>query len=419
MSSRTDAPTPGGAAGAVLIVTPDIVGPVKNGGIGTACFHYARSLANAGHEIGILFSGEIGDQATAQWARWYAELGIGFHTLDETPPSGGGRRAVFGTRWHDNRAHRIFEFLRQRDDDYILFQDWHAKGFWAERAKRMGVAFARTRLGVILDNYPLTVIERVTNGFCFLASDAGGIPEMIDPAVRFERTVTGLRQKLEELPSIDFGGLRHLYDPAEARRVWLRHVAETVEGTRRSSIVRVARSPVPPVSVCIPFYRHDHYLDRPVHAFLRMNLSDLQLVFVNDGTPREQCPRFEALARELEPLGHVFHHQVNAGPGSARNRATQLARHDLLLFFDADNVPFPNLVERLTTAMTSGGADCIAAPFAGVPPMIESAGPGRCQHGVPPPPAGRTGSSSSVLWASAFDTRCIPNPSSATPWTSE
>jgi GT2 family glycosyltransferase len=75
------------------------------------------------------------------------------------------------------------------------------------------------------------------------------------------------------------------------------------------------------------------------------------------------------LRRELEPLGHVFHVQPNAGPGAARNHAVALARHDLLLFFDADNCPFPSMVERLWQAMARSDAEIVCAPYVVVPPM--------------------------------------------------
>ena len=55
--------------------------------------------------------------------------------------------------------------------------------------------------------------------------------------------------------------------------------------------------------------------------------------------------------------------QANAGPGAARNRAIELAAHDHLLFFDADNVPYPDLVARLWRAMDWSGCDSISAPF--------------------------------------------------------
>jgi GT2 family glycosyltransferase len=106
-----------------------------------------------------------------------------------------------------------------------------------------------------------------------------------------------------------------------------------------------------------------------VGAFLRMHLPHLQLVVVDDGTPTKERAEFERLKRDLEPLGHVFHSQQNRGPGAARNRAATLARHDLLLFFDADNVPFPDMVEKLCRATARSSADSISAPFLSVPPM--------------------------------------------------
>jgi GT2 family glycosyltransferase len=106
-----------------------------------------------------------------------------------------------------------------------------------------------------------------------------------------------------------------------------------------------------------------------VGSFLRMGLSQVQLVLVDDGTPQCERKNFDRLRCELEPLGHVFHSQSNSGPGAARNRAVSLARHELLLFFDADNVPFPDIIERLCLAMVKGRADSVAAPFVAVPPM--------------------------------------------------
>lgn len=529
--------------GRVIIVTPDIVGPVKNGGIGTACFHYARTLAGAGYAVDVLFSGEIGEENWRHWVSWYAERKIGFYTLDDIPPL----LPHFAGGWYTARSLHIMEFLRRRDYEYLIFQDWHANGFWAARARQMGVLFERAVVGVIahspnqwqkvgmcsfggnpfdeaglewtekeqiaaadilispsyhmvrwlrthgyklpdrvvicpytfedpvvmscphqpdrdhlvffgrletrkglhllgdalramkqaskplprrvsflgkyaavegvsaadylarlhrdlisvefrietdwdyrqavnyiqrsngivvlpsiLDNYPLTVIELIVNGFCFIASDAGGIPEMIDPAVCFTATVAGLQDKLGELQQIDFAELRHPYNPDSARRIWLAHVDGVIAETRAVPSpmpIRILRDNVPPVSVCVPFYRHDCYLARMVGAFLRMHLPHLQLVVVDDGTPPKERAEFERLKRHLEPLGHVFHSQQNRGPGAARNHAATLACHDLLLFFDADNVPFPGMVEKLCWAMARSSADSISAPFLSVPPM--------------------------------------------------
>lgn len=528
--------------GRIAIITPDIVGPVKNGGIGTACFHYARSLAGAGYEVDVLFSGDVEEKAQSHWRDWYAERGIVFLTLDDIPkPS----LLTYGARWFTERAHRIMDFLRGRNYDYLIFQDWHANGFWSVRARQLGAAFENTPIGVIshspnewqkagmrsfganpveeaalewaetqaiagadilispsrhmiewlqghgytlpprvavcpitfedtieegrpgsvdrdhiiffgrletrkglhllgdalmglkregrrlprqisclgkpaevygrssidylddlrselsgidfrihteldyfqaieylkenngivvipsiLDNYPLTVIECIVNGFCFIASDSGGIPEMVDPAICFPATVEGLEKKLEELPHLDFINLSHPYSPVLARETWLAHIGDVVGEARHPPSVRVLREELPPVSVCVPFYRHDRYLGRLISSFLDMKLPQLQLVIVDDGTPACERSAFDALCRDLEPLGHVFCSQPNEGPGAARNRAALLARHDLLLFFDADNVACPDLVERLCVAMARSGADSIGVPYIGVPPML-------------------------------------------------
>jgi O-antigen biosynthesis protein len=40
-------------------------------------------------------------------------------------------------------------FLRGRDYDYIIFQDWHGNGFWTARACRLAAAFRGTTIGLI------------------------------------------------------------------------------------------------------------------------------------------------------------------------------------------------------------------------------------------------------------------------------
>ena len=132
------------------------------------------------------------------------------------------------------------------------------------------------------------------------------------------------------------------------------------------------------MSICIPFYHHDAYLPRLVDRFLQMRNPDLELVLVNDGTPETACPNFVRLKGELEPLGHVFHTQENAGAGAARNKAAELARHERLIFFDSDNVPFPNLVDSLCRALQESGADSVAAPFLAVPHLTRAPIAERC-----------------------------------------
>ena len=68
----------GGTAKRVCIATPDILGPVKNGGIGTAYHHLARLLAEWGHEVVIAFvAGNAADvQLMDETRAFYSELDV-------------------------------------------------------------------------------------------------------------------------------------------------------------------------------------------------------------------------------------------------------------------------------------------------------------------------------------------------------
>jgi glycosyltransferase involved in cell wall biosynthesis/GT2 family glycosyltransferase len=240
----------------------------------------------------------------------------------------------------------------------------------ADLDHRQAIDYIETANGVVvipslLDNFPMTVLESIEHGFPLLAADVGGIPEMLDPGALFAPTVEGLSDKLESLSSIRFADFRHPYSASVARGRWL----STLEALCRPTSPKRTRGLPPPISVCIPFYRHDGYIRRTVSAFLAMDLPELQIVVVDDGTPAGERMELDRLRPELERAGHRVLWQPNAGPGAARNAAIAAATHDLLLFFDADNVPLPDMVTKLWTALDGAGAHSVSAPFLAIPPM--------------------------------------------------
>jgi glycosyltransferase involved in cell wall biosynthesis len=129
----------------VCIVTPDIVGPAKYGGIGTACFHFARLLAEDGHAVTILFTIDLSPCRHAHWRNYYARMSIHFLSLSDMPPM---MHPVLGSNWFLERSWRVFKYLERRSYSIVHFQDWHANGFWSIKAKRLGLAFDQTTLTV-------------------------------------------------------------------------------------------------------------------------------------------------------------------------------------------------------------------------------------------------------------------------------
>ena len=84
---------------AICIVTCDIVGPIRNGGIGTAYYNLAHALARAGHKVTVLYAlGQFCENETIDhWQAEYAKHRIEFvplpanmyicRTIDDRAPS--------------------------------------------------------------------------------------------------------------------------------------------------------------------------------------------------------------------------------------------------------------------------------------------------------------------------------------------
>jgi glycosyltransferase involved in cell wall biosynthesis len=128
----------------VCIVTPDLIGPVKNGGIGTHAFHLARVLASQGHAVSVLFTGPVQHGSQKQWQAMYRAWHIELVLLSDVP----ALAYPLNADWFVERSYRVFQYLRERHFDTIHFQDWQANGFHTVQAKRTTSLFDATRICV-------------------------------------------------------------------------------------------------------------------------------------------------------------------------------------------------------------------------------------------------------------------------------
>ena len=71
------------------------------------------------------------------------------------------------------------------------------------------------------------------------------------------------------------------------------------------------------ITVIVPVYKVEEYLDRCVDSILNQSFGDFDLVLVDDGSP-DNCPRMcDAYAAGDQRI-HVIHQQ-NGGLSAARN----------------------------------------------------------------------------------------------------
>lgn len=127
----------------IVIVTAEILGPVKNGGIATALTGLAEALAEAGHHVTVLFvdlAGTMQQQdRQARWAGLYDQRGIRLAFLSADAYRD---RSPLALSFH------VAAWLAGERADIVHFHDWIGLGHEAIRAMRMGLGFVDTLLVV-------------------------------------------------------------------------------------------------------------------------------------------------------------------------------------------------------------------------------------------------------------------------------
>ena len=138
---------PAGPPKRICIATPDILGPIKNGGIGTAYHHLARQLAAWGHEVVIAYVNyNAADGAQMADARaLYARHGVAFEPVVPHPAAESALARIPAPGW------TLLDWLRARERpfDIVHVPDWHGLGYGALLAKSLGLAFGETHFVVV------------------------------------------------------------------------------------------------------------------------------------------------------------------------------------------------------------------------------------------------------------------------------
>jgi glycosyltransferase involved in cell wall biosynthesis len=118
----------------VALLTADLIGPIRNGGIGTAFLSLAELLRDEGHDVTILYpSAHSETLPISYWVDRYAERGLRLETL-------------FCEGDEKRHAYEAYRWLKPRAFDVIHFHDWRGIGYWLTVAKRCGLAFRDTLL---------------------------------------------------------------------------------------------------------------------------------------------------------------------------------------------------------------------------------------------------------------------------------
>ncbi|MDM7854025.1 glycosyltransferase [Cellulomonas alba] len=111
----------------------------------------------------------------------------------------------------------------------------------------------------------------------------------------------------------------------------------------------------PLVSVVVPVYDVEEYLDACLVSITEQDWPSLEVVVVDDGSTDASLEVAHAFAaRDPRVRVHGFE---NAGLGAARNRGAALATGEYLLFADSDDVVLPGALTALAGSLEATGSD--------------------------------------------------------------
>ena len=114
---------------------------------------------------------------------------------------------------------------------------------------------------------------------------------------------------------------------------------------------------MPAISVIIPVYKVERYLDACVASVAGQTFADLEILLVDDGSP-DACPALCDAWAQRDPRIRVIHRQ-NGGLSAARNTGIEAAAGRFLAFVDADDLLEPDTLRRAYEAQAVTGADLV------------------------------------------------------------
>lgn len=118
----------------------------------------------------------------------------------------------------------------------------------------------------------------------------------------------------------------------------------------------------PKVSVVIPVFKAERFLDECVESILTQDYENLEVILVDDGSPDkspEMCDEYAAKYNNVRAI-----HQVNSGPRISRNNGFASSDGEFVVFADSDDkLDGPHAVSCMVEATLKNNADVVVACY--------------------------------------------------------
>lgn len=117
----------------------------------------------------------------------------------------------------------------------------------------------------------------------------------------------------------------------------------------------------PFVSICVPAYRADRYIESTLDSVRAQTYTHWELIVVEDGS--QDCTQMivnTLAARVVQPVRYLRHAE-NRGLPATRNTGIEAARGDWIALLDSDDLWMTDHLESLVRKLDEGDADLVHA----------------------------------------------------------
>lgn len=114
----------------------------------------------------------------------------------------------------------------------------------------------------------------------------------------------------------------------------------------------------PLISVIVPVYGVEKYLDRCLDSIVNQTYRNLQIILVDDKSP-DSSPGICDKWAQTDSRISVIHKDVNEGLGMARNTGLTIAEGDYITFVDSDDYLDKDAYRQLVENAVGTGADIV------------------------------------------------------------
>lgn len=118
---------------------------------------------------------------------------------------------------------------------------------------------------------------------------------------------------------------------------------------------------MPKVSIIVPIYNVEKYLDRCMESLINQTLRDIEIIMVDDGSP-DRCPQMcDEYARRDSRIKVI--HKKNGGLGYARNSGLEVATGEYIAFVDSDDYVDVRMYEHMYHELEKYSVDAVICAF--------------------------------------------------------